>query len=52
MNSNGSSSAVPLNKKIVAWVKRLGFWGFMFFLIKGIVLYVLLPYLISKGLFR
>lgn len=29
---------VAKNKKnLGAWVKKLGFWGFMFFLIKGLV---------------
>lgn len=30
--------AAEKNKRnIVAWIKKLGFWGFMFFLIKGLV---------------
>ena len=32
------------------WFKRLGFAGFMFFLLKGIVLWIIIPYLIAKGL--
>jgi len=28
--------------KIKTWVKRLGFWGFMFFLVKGL-LWLLIP---------
>lgn len=37
-------------EKIVAWVKRLGWAGFFFFLIKGLTLYVLVPFLLAKGL--
>lgn len=36
--------------KIVAWVKKLGWAGFFFFLIKGVSLYIVLPYLVAKGL--
>jgi hypothetical protein len=32
--------------KIVAWVKRLGFFGFLFFLVKGL-LWLLVPALIA-----
>jgi hypothetical protein len=28
------------------WIKRLGFWGFMFFLVKGL-LWLLIPALIA-----
>jgi len=35
--------------KIIAWLKRLGWAGFFFFLIKGVTLYIVLPYLIAKG---
>lgn len=24
-------------EKLIKWVKKLGFWGFMFFLVKGLV---------------
>jgi hypothetical protein len=24
-------------QKIFTWIKRLGFWGFLFFLLKGLV---------------
>lgn len=36
------------SNKFLKWVKKLGFWGFMFFLIKGL-LWLLIPYLIAKG---
>jgi hypothetical protein len=30
--------SVENNKKsIITWIKRIGFWGFLFFLIKGLV---------------
>lgn len=32
--------------KTITWIKRLGFWGFLFFLVKGL-LWVLVPALIA-----
>jgi len=32
--------------KIKTWIKRLGFWGFMFFLVKGL-LWLAIPVLIA-----
>lgn len=32
--------------KVPTWIKRLGFWGFMFFLVKGL-LWLLVPALIA-----
>lgn len=32
--------------KLATWIKRLGFWGFMFFLVKGL-LWLLIPALIA-----
>ena len=37
-------SAVKL--KAIKWIKRLGFWGFLFFLVKGL-LWLLVPALIA-----
>lgn len=44
---------VPHGKrwKWLSYVKKLGFWGFMFFLIKGL-LWLIIPYLAAKGLFK
>lgn len=44
---------VPHGKrwKWLGYVKKLGVWGFLFFLIKGL-LYILLPYLVAKGIFN
>lgn len=28
---------VTKKQKLLFWVKRLGFWGFLFFLLKGLV---------------
>lgn len=36
--------------KIVKWFKRIGIVGFLFFLIKGL-LWIIIPYLIAKGIF-
>jgi len=33
-------------RKMVNWVKRLGFWGFLFFLVKGL-LWLLVPAVIA-----
>lgn len=32
--------------KFTSWVKRLGFWGFLFFLVKGL-LWLLVPALLA-----
>jgi len=32
--------------RVKTWVKRLGFWGFMFFLVKGL-LWLAIPALIA-----
>ena len=32
--------------KVVNWIKRLGFWGFLFFLVKGL-LWLAIPALIA-----
>ena len=35
--------------KVKRWLKRVGWVGFLFFLIKGL-LWLLIPYLIAKGI--
>jgi hypothetical protein len=35
-----------LDMKVATWIKRLGFWGFMFFLVKGL-LWLIVPGLIA-----
>lgn len=32
--------------KMNMWIKRLGFWGFMFFLVKGL-LWLIIPSLVA-----
>jgi hypothetical protein len=32
--------------KAKSWIKRLGFWGFMFFLVKGL-LWLIIPALVA-----
>ena len=39
-----------MNSKIIQWIKKIGIVGFLFFLIKGL-LWLIIPYLIGKGLF-
>ena len=34
------------NMKAIDWIKRLGFWGFLFFLVKGL-LWLLVPALVA-----
>lgn len=34
-------------KSIITWIKRIGFWGFLFFLLKGIV-WLIVGYFILK----
>ncbi|MBC7891384.1 MAG: hypothetical protein H7Y12_04150 [Sphingobacteriaceae bacterium] len=36
--------------KLKTWLTRVGWLGFLFFLIKGL-LWLLIPYLIAKGFF-
>jgi hypothetical protein len=36
--------------KVIAHLKKLGWLGFAFFLIKGL-LWILIPYLLAKGIF-
>jgi len=39
---------IAKNKKgIISWIKKIGFWGFMFFLVKGLV-WLALGYFIIK----
>ena len=35
-----------MQSKTKSWIKRLGFWGFVFFLIKGL-LWLIIPALIA-----
>jgi hypothetical protein len=59
MNSLDKTREKPLEcpvphkerKSFKQWMKRLGLVGFLFFLIKGL-LWLLVPYLIAKGLFN
>lgn len=37
-----------MNDRIKQWLKRVGWLGFLFFLIKGL-LWLIIPYLIAKG---
>lgn len=30
-------SVMVSDSKLIKWLKKIGFWGFMFFLIKGLV---------------
>ncbi|QEL00239.1 alanyl-tRNA synthetase [Olivibacter sp. LS-1] len=38
---------IPKKNKFIVWLKRLGFWGFLFFLLKGI-LWLILGYWVFK----
>ena len=35
-----------MQSKTKSWIKRLGFWGFVFFLVKGL-LWLIIPALIA-----
>ena len=37
-----------MNERFRFWLKRVGWLGFLFFLIKGL-LWILVPYLIAQG---
>jgi len=32
------------NSRVVIWIKKIGFWGFMFFLLKGLVWVAIFTY--------
>ncbi|MGV3765150.1 MAG: alanyl-tRNA synthetase [Chitinophagaceae bacterium] len=32
-----NTTNTPRKEKIIRWVKKLGFWGFLFFLVKGLI---------------
>ena len=39
---------IEKNKKsLISWIKKIGFWGFLFFLIKGLV-WLVIGYFIVK----
>lgn len=48
-NKNFQMKAMSINKnsKLVQWIKRIGFWGFLFFLGKGLV-WLALGYFLVK----
>lgn len=52
-NTKPLECPVPHGKrwKWLGYIKKLGFWGFMFFLVKGL-LWLIIPYLAAKGLFN
>ncbi len=52
VSNNDTTQTETLKEKAMLWLKRLGVGGFLFFLIKGVVLYILLPYLIAKGIWK
>jgi len=39
-----------MTPRFKTWLKRVGWLGFLFFLVKGL-LWLLIPYLIAKGVF-
>lgn len=41
------TQATPPKSRFILWLKRIGFWGFLFFLIKGL-LWLALGYWIAK----
>lgn len=45
-----SAKVMTDKRTIKTWFKRIGVAGFLFFLIKGL-LWLLIPYLIAKGIF-
>ncbi len=51
-HTNEQPQTETLAGKAKLWLKRLGVGGFLFFLIKGVVLYIVLPYLIAKGFWK
>ncbi|WP_018622302.1 hypothetical protein [Spirosoma luteum] len=46
--TSGNSYLCSMNERFKMWLKRVGWLGFLFFLVKGL-LWLLIPYLIAKG---
>lgn len=46
---NPATDSKPITRKqrLITWLKRLGFWGFVFFLVKGLV-WLALFYFVAK----
>lgn len=47
--SVGNGYLCCMNERFKYWLKRVGWLGFLFFLIKGL-LWILIPYLIAQGI--
>lgn len=43
-----SMATTGSRQKALRWMKRIGFWGFMFFLVKGLV-WIAIGYFVVKG---
>jgi hypothetical protein len=41
---------MSLRNKLLPYLRTLGFWGFMFFLVKGLA-WLAIPWLMAKGVF-
>ncbi len=46
----GTETRMSQRSRALQWVKKLGFWGFLFFLLKGL-LWLILPWLLARGIF-
>lgn len=46
-NCNVGRESVPASSKFLGWCKRLGFFGFMFFLVKGL-LWLTVPAILAR----
>ncbi len=45
-----TNPTVSARRALVRWIKKIGFWGFLFFLFKGL-LWLILPWLLARGIF-
>jgi hypothetical protein len=41
---------MSLRNKLLPYLRKLGFWGFMFFLVKGLA-WLVIPWLLAKEIF-
>jgi hypothetical protein len=41
------TKTITRKQRLITWLKRLGFWGFVFFLVKGLI-WLALFYFVAK----
>jgi hypothetical protein len=47
-NPAKESKTITRKQRLITWLKRLGFWGFVFFLVKGFIWLALFYFVARK----